>query len=102
MAAFAEDDGKLEGISYKELMGLAIGRLAGFHTQAEAVLLVGVDNMNAVLRAVRGEPRIKFARRPLTTFLSWRVKGGVEVAVFYFRTSQTSRRMKSRGLKRWT
>ena len=61
-ADFDEDDGKLAGISDKELMGLAIGSVAGFAAKPDTVRFIGVDNMNAMRWVARGNTRSKFAR----------------------------------------
>ena len=42
------EDGKMAGISDKEIMDLSIGCVAGFPARPDDVLFVGVDNMNAV------------------------------------------------------
>ena len=47
-ATFTEDDGRPNGISDKELMGLVVGSVAGHSARAETVLLIGVGNLDAV------------------------------------------------------
>ena len=87
MADFVVEDGKMAGISDKELMGLVIGSAAGFSAHSDTVLFVGVGNMNAMCWVTRGGTRSKFDRRLMITFLMWRVDKVVEVAVCYLRTN---------------
>ena len=61
MKDYADADGRQAGIADKEPMGLAIGSVAVFSAQPDTVLFVGVDNLNAVCRIVKGGPRRKFA-----------------------------------------
>ena len=56
MDPFVEEDGKMAGISEKELTALVVGRLAGFAAHPDAVLFVGVANVNAARRVAKGEP----------------------------------------------
>ena len=83
MATFVAEGGRREGIADKELAGLAIGRLAGFPGQSDAVLVAGVDNKSAVCWLVKGRSRSKFARNFLSTFLFWWVKHGSGGVIFY-------------------
>ena len=83
-----EDDGRLAGISDKELMGLAIGSVAGFPAHAEAVLVNGVDNMNAMWWVARGKTRRKFARRLMSTFFIMARQAWCRSSGFYLRTNR--------------
>ena len=68
MAPFAEEDGRMAGLAAKDLMGLAIGSVAGFAAHPDTVLFVGVDNMNDVCWVVKGKTRRKFDRELLIAF----------------------------------
>ena len=48
MLDFAETAGRMDGIEDKELMGIAIGSMAGLAAQPGSVCFIGVGNLNAV------------------------------------------------------
>ena len=61
--------------------------MGGFPARPETVLLIGVDNANAVCWIVKGEPRGKSDRK-MSGACFWRLKQNVEAAVFYLRTNR--------------
>ena len=64
-------------------MGLSIGRVDGYFDRPNAILLIGVDNLNAVRWIVKGKPRINFPTKLIIACPMRCVKQGIEVAIFY-------------------
>ena len=65
---FGSNSQRHPAIADKELMGLALGSVAGAAAQPQEVLLIGVGNMNSVCWVGTGTARSRFSRKSMSNF----------------------------------